>query len=179
MTDTPLRDLLPVPDQSSVGAPDDDLEFDDAAPRRRMPRTTAALIVLVVVAASFTGGVIVQKRLTSDSGSGLPDFAAGGFPGGGALPGLGSGGAAAGGGGTSGSAAELPVVVGKVVSVEGGTVVVEDLGGTKHDIRTDTTTTVTTTETVAPDQLEAGQSVRVSGTKADDGSVDATAITAR
>ncbi len=184
-TDTPLEDLLepdrPAPD---AYASDDD-EFDDAPSARRIPRLTAALIAAVALGLAFTGGVLVQKHATSSSStaaSGFPGGAGGlpsGFPSGlGGLGGLG-GGTSSGGSGGSTSTSDVPVVVGTVVSVSGTQVTVKDLGGKTHVIRTTTTTTVTSQKKVPLSTLTAGQSVRVSGTKTADGSVDATAVTAR
>jgi hypothetical protein len=193
MTQTPLDDLLdPTPDgpDGTSRPAEDDNGFDDefGAPsgRRRLPLFTTILVTGIVIALSFTGGVLVQKRATSSSSStagGLPNFGGGGggFPSG--FPG-GGGGAGAGTGTTpgstgSGSTSTVPVLVGTVVKASPTEVTVKDLGGTTHVVRTTDATKVTTVTTVPITKLTAGQSVTVNGTKTSDGSIDATAVSAR
>ena len=56
---------------------------------------------------------------------------------------------------------------------------VKDLGGTTHEVRVTDSTRVKQSTTVTVQDLAAGTTVTVSGTKQDDGSVDATAATGR
>jgi hypothetical protein len=189
MTQTPLDDLLDPssdgPDGTSRPAEDDngfDDEFGAPSGRRRLSLFTTILVTGIVIALSFTGGVLVQKRATSSSSTtagGLPSFGGGGFPSG--FPG---GGAGAGTGTTpgstgSGSTSTVPVLVGTVVKASPTEVTVKDLGGTTHVVRTTDATKVTTVTTVPITKLTAGQSVTVNGTKTSDGSIDATAVSAR
>ena len=195
MTKTPLEDLLdpasagpdgpdgPARDVEDADAFDD--EFGAPAGRRRIPLLSALLIAGIVIALAFTGGVLVQKRATSSSSTaagGLPGFGAGGlpsgFPGGG-VPGAGTGGGSSSGGSGSGTASTGPVLVGTVVKAGPGEVTVKDLGGKTHVVRTTGTTKVTTVTTVPVTTLTAGQTVTVNGTKTSDGSIDATAVSAR
>jgi hypothetical protein len=189
MTQTPLNDLLDPtpdgPDGPSRSAEDDDGfddEFGAPASRRRLSRFSTLLIAGIVIALAFTGGVLVQKRATSSSAStagGLPNFGSGGFPSG--FPGAGGGsGAGTSSGSTgSGSTSTVPVLVGTVVKASSTEVTIKDLGGTTHVVRTTDATKVTTVTTVPVTKLTAGQSVTVNGTKTSDGSVDATAVSAR
>ena len=194
MTQTPIDDLLDPaaagPDGPDVPAGDveDDDSFDDEfgapAGRRRVPLLSALLVAGIVIALAFTGGVLVQKRATSSTpaAGGLPSFGAGGlpsgFPGGG-LPGAGTGAGSSSGGTGTGSTSTVPVLVGTVVKAGPTEVTVKDLGGTTHVVRTTATTKVTTVTTVPVTKLTAGQPVTVNGTKSSDGSIDATAVSAR
>jgi len=194
MTQTPIDDLLDPaaagPDEPDVPARDveDDDSFDDEfgapAGRRRVPLLSALLVAGIVIALAFTGGVLVQKRATSSTpaAGGLPSFGAGGlpsgFPGGG-LPGAGTGAGSSSGGTGTGSTSTVPVLVGTVVKAGPTEVTVKDLGGTTHVVRTTATTKVTTVTTVPVTKLTAGQPVTVNGTKSSDGSIDATAVSAR
>jgi hypothetical protein len=192
MTKTPLDDLLD-PTSAGTNGPDgpagdvDDDSFDDEfgapAGRRRLPLLSGLLVAGIVIALAFTGGVLVQKHATSSSSTaagGLPNFGAGGlpsgFPGGG-LPGAGNG--TSSGGTGSGSTSTLPVLVGTVVKTTPTEVTVKDLGGKTHVVRITDTTKVTTVTTVPVTKLTAGQTVTVNGTKTSDGSIDATAMSAR
>ena len=193
MTQTPLDDLLDPPTSGPAG-PDgpsreieDDGSFDDEfgapAGRRRVPLMSALLVSGIVIVIAFTGGVLVQKHVTSSSSTaagGLPNFGAGGLPSGFPGGGLPAGGTGSSSGGTgSGSTSTVPVLVGTVVKAGPTEVTVKDLGGTTHVVRTTDATKVTTVTTVPVTTLTAGQTVTVSGTKTSDGSVDATAVSAR
>jgi hypothetical protein len=190
MTDTPLTELLdqhdPLADEPGADPEVDDFDdgFDDAAPGRRLPRATYALLAALLVAAGFAGGILVQKHAApATMATGVPSFA-GGLPTGGFPAGGGSGqapnlGAAAGTGTGSSSTSDSPAVIGTVVSVDGATVIVEDLGGKQHKVTTTASTAVSQTTTLAASQLKAGQSVVVNGTKKSDGTVTATSVTAR
>ncbi|GAB2586189.1 hypothetical protein [Microlunatus antarcticus] len=177
------------------------LDDEDYLPqeRRGPSRLTVGLIAALVLALGVLGGVWVEKQLGSANsavGQGMPGGASGqGFPNGGtggqgmpggtssgqALPGgaaSGSTGNQAGAGGRSGggsTAPSTPVVVGTVSSSGTKSLVVTDLGGTKHTVVITSTTTVT-----APyghNSLEAGDTVAVTGTTTSDGSVTATSVT--
>lgn len=151
---------------------DEDADFAELPPKRRVPTITKVLLVGILVAAAFGGGVMIQKNLgasSSSTPSGFPSFA-GGIPAG--LPtGAGSG--------QGSTAASGPVVVGTVVSVSGNDVTVKDLGGTTHVVRVTATTGLATTGVDWSTSLKPGSTVSVNGTKADDGSVNATTVTQR
>jgi len=115
--------------------------------------------------------VLVQKHhdksLTASRVTGAPA----GFGGTGGLPNFGQGAPSA----TSQS--DGPVVVGTIVSVSATTMVVQDLGGTKHTVTLGNDVTVTRASTAS--QLHRGDTVSVNGTKHSNGDVSATAVTAR
>lgn len=163
-----------------------------APPSRRSTRVTKALVVLLLVALGVLGGLWWGDRTSATANAGMPGAGLGagvgqlpdGFPSGG--PGFGSqqapdeassSGATAP-SGTDGSVSSL-AVVGTVVKVDGDTVTVKDLGGTQHVVRLAEGSTVTRSSTIPVGDLEAGETVAVSGTTTDDGSVDATGIVAR
>jgi len=189
MTDTPLTELLdqrdpPAPEPGTDQEYDDfDDGFDDAPPGRRLPRVTLLLLAALLVAAGFAGGILVQKHAApATAATGVPSFGGGfptgGFPAGGAGQGA-STGAATGTGTGSSSTTDSPVVIGTVVGVDGTTVIVKDLGGTQHKVTTTPSTTVSETKTLPTNQLKAGQSVVVNGSKKSDGTITATSVTAR
>jgi Domain of unknown function (DUF5666) len=193
MTDTPLTELLVQQNPPGAGMEtaqgdadaDDDFDdgFDEAAPGRRLPRATVVLLAALLVAAGFAGGILVQKHAApTTAAAGVPSFGGGfptgGFPAGGAGQGADTGAAAAT-GSSSSSATNSPVVIGTVVSVDGTTVIVKDLGGTQHRVTTTPSTTVSETRTLPTNGLKAGQSVVVNGSKRSDGTITATSVTAR
>lgn len=153
-------------------AADDELdEFGEPGPPRRIPRLTLLLGLALVLAITFTGGVLVQKHYGGESASAISlptGFAA-------ALGGSGTGGGSS----ADGADASAPAVIGTVVTVNGTDLTVQDLGGTKHVIHTTKTTTVTRSSTLPLTGLKAGNTVRVDGTSATDGTVTATTVTAR
>jgi hypothetical protein len=185
-----------------------DLDLLDPAwtPPKRIDRLTLLLAGALVIALGFAGGVLVQKRhdaglaTTSSAGAALGRAfsrvngggGTGGFggtggtgdlgsatTGQGGLPGAGAspGGAATGGGAGSGAAAGgTPVVVGKVVSVAAGTLVVQNFAGAKVTVHVPAGTPVTTAGLTG---LVAGATVSVTGSKAADGSVNATSVVSR
>lgn len=195
-TDAPA----PIVGDEQDGAPADDfLDDEDYLPQQRSGpgRLTVALVAALVLAVGVLGGVWVEKQLGGGGsaaagmpggtarGQGLPGGS--GMPGGGGMPGgdaSGSAGGAAssapgeqaGAAGRTGSGtATTPVVVGTVSSAAAKSLVVTDLGGTKHTVGVTSTTTVTTPYGHGP--LEKGDTVSVSGSTASDGSVTATGLT--
>jgi hypothetical protein len=180
----------------ALPAPDDDLfATDDSAFNRprRMNRTTKVLLAGLMAAAGFAGGVTAQKshdasivsaassvssalrnRSASGFGSGSSGAAAGGAASGGA--GFPAGGAASGGAGLPAAADAGPVAVGTLHAATGTTLELVNLAGTTVHVTISPTTTITLIGTTS---LSPGALLSVSGTKAADGSVDATSITVR
>jgi hypothetical protein len=169
---------------------DDDASLDDTEqdfvlpPKGGLSRLAMAFAIGLLAAGTFTGGVLVQKHhdkgLTSSSTSGLPAGlgTGSGFPAG--FPGTTGTGATGATGGSSGTGTSTGLaVIGSVVSVSGTHVIVKDLGGKTHDVQTTTATTVTRSQTQTLSSLTSGTQVSVTGTTATDGTVTATAITAR
>jgi hypothetical protein len=193
--DLPLTDLLAdqsssptddAPSFSPAGPDDPDEEFGEPAPPRRLPLATAVLTVALGLALAFVGGVLVQKHHDASLVASAGPAAGGPRLGGGGGPGGGGGGPAGGGAapGTSGGAAAPssdsgPVVIGTVVAVKGTSITVRDIGGKTHVVRTTSETTLTRTAAIKADALTAGTNVTVDGTKAADGSITATAVSAR
>lgn len=194
----------PLPPGLPAGLdPPDDLDPDDDFAGLPQPRRVSRLTVLLLggtaLALAFTGGVLVQKRhdasLTRSAalpglGGGFPagglpsGFPAGGLPGAGtagggaaaaAPSGAGAGAGAAAGTGT-GSTGDVPTLIGTVIKVDGRDVTVRDLGGTSYVVHTSDATTLTRTSTITPQQLKAGATVTVTGTKTGN-QVTATAVT--
>ncbi len=189
-----------------IGA-DDDL-FADAEPARRVGRLTAVLAAALLVVAGFAGGALAARRnstTTVGGGAAAAAGGAGGFAGfrGGGRQGGGQGGgqaggqaggqftggaggqfaagaapgAAGGGAPTTGTAAGgPPAVVGTVASVGSDRITVKNFAGAKVVVRVPAGTPVTS---AGLGGLRAGQTVLVQGTRAKDGTVTATAVTAR
>ena len=142
------------------------------------------LAATLVCGLFFTAGSFAQKTFGPSTGTtvaGIPDFAAGGFPSGG-FPGAGQAAGAPSGAdsGTTTSAAG-PAVIGKVATKvnEEHHHRPEDFGGTTHLVQTDTSTKIVEENTLPLDDLTTGSSVTVAGTTNDDGTINATRVTAR
>jgi hypothetical protein len=144
-----------------------------APPTRRSTRVTTALAALLLVSLGLLGGLWWGDRTDASTMAGMPGAGLGGSAASG-----GGGAGAAGGAGATGGASSL-AVVGTVVAVDRTTVTVKDLGGTEHIVRLAEGSTVTRSATIAVGDLKAGETVAVSGSTSDDGSVDATGIVAR
>ena len=157
-------------------------EFDEPTPRSRLPLITKALAAVLVCGLFFTAGSFAQKHFGPSTGTtvaGIPDFAAGGFPSGG-FPGAGqAAGAPSGADSGTTTRATGPAVIGKVTKVDGDTITVEDFGGTTHLVKTDTSTKIVEENTLPLDDLNTGSSVTVTGSTDDDGTINATRVTAR
>lgn len=160
-----------------------------APPSRRSTRVTTALVALLLVSLGVLGGLWWADRTSASTLEGMPGAGfggsagqvPGGFPSGapdGSGGGTGAGEAGPGGAGAAGGASSL-AVVGTVVAVDGTAVTVKDLGGTEHVVRLAKDATVTRSTTISASDLTAGETVAVSGSTTDDGSVDATGIVAR
>jgi hypothetical protein len=176
----------PPPSDDLVDEDDLDLDEDlDAAPRRRVGWVTRGLAAGILLALAFTGGVLVQKHHDAGTSAGSLAAFSGSVPsGGGAFPGFGG---TQGGSSSDGSASSsgsqgggsTPAVIGTVVSVNGNRIIVRDLSGTKHVVKTTDATTITRSTEIPVSKLTAGTTVVVVGTQADDGTTSATAVTVR
>lgn len=115
---------------------------------------------------------------SASGAAGAPGGGASGAAGGGAQPGTASGsaGGSAGGAGIgSGTGTSTtPAVVGTVTSTAAKSLVVTDLGGTRHTVTVTSSTTLTTPYGHA---LKAGDTVAVTGTAGSGGAVSATGLT--
>jgi hypothetical protein len=193
--DITLDEMLdPTVERSAEAPPSDDLvdEYDpdldedlDAPPRRRVGWITRGLVAGILLALAFTGGVLVQKRhdakTTAES---LPAFSGGvpngnsGFPELGGTQGDSSSDGSASSSGSQGGDS-TPAVIGTVVSVNGNRIIVRDLSGTKHVVKTTDATTITRSTKIPVSKLTAGTTVVVVGAQADDGRTSATSVTVR
>lgn len=156
-----------------------------APPSRRSTRVTTVLVALLLVSLGVLGGLWWSDRANDSTTGGMPGAGFGGIAGqvpdgfpSGAPVGSGAGGTGTDAAGAANGASSL-AVVGTVVAVDGDTVTVKDLGGTEHVVRLAEGSTVTRSAAITVGDLEAGETVAVSGTTTDDGSVDATGIVAR
>ena len=122
-------------------------------------------------AAGGFGGAAPEGGTTQGTGGGAAGGAAGGATGGTA-----AGGTA--GGATGGTAAATPVVVGTVTKVSGRTLTVKNFGCKSITVKVPKGTTISNSSDSALGGLAKGVSVSVAGTKAADGTVTATSITA-
>ena len=160
---------MPPDDETVVEpAPDDDL-FDESwqAPKRTN-RLTAVLVVALLVVGGFVGGVLAQKH--HDSGI----VAAGARRAGGGTAGARGGTGSPTEAGDAGT--EAPTVTGTVRTVDTDAIEVTDSTGAIVRVFVPRTATVTTPGLGV---LAFGDPVSVTGTKAVDGSVTATTVTAR
>ncbi|MEV7211987.1 hypothetical protein AB0O31_02680 [Kitasatospora cineracea] len=154
-----------------------------APPRRKLPWPTLVLAGCVVAVLSFAGGVWYQKDNGTSTGTGNRASATNGrFPGG---TGTGRGGYGGGQNGQAGGTGngQAPggaaggFTRGTVKSVDGSTVYLTEADGTTVKITTGDSTKVTTTKEGKVGDLQPGQSVTVMGSKAEDGSYNATQLT--
>ena len=158
----------------------DDPMLDDewlAAPAKRS-RLRGVLVVALAASMCFLGGALVQKELgtASTSAAATPS----GFPGGQLPEGLPEGLAQ---GGLPGDVAtttddDTTSVIGKVVEVRGDVWVVEDLGGTRHEVQVGDDTDVVREKRLKPSQVKVGDPVDVTGTDSD-GRLQADEVTLR
>jgi hypothetical protein len=143
---------------------------------------TILLIAGILAVVAFGGGVLAQKHYggtTSASGPvGLGQNFPGGPPGAGGA-GFGETGQAGGGRASGAAAADTPSVVGTVVKVSGTTVTVKNLGGKTVTVKVPAATAISLSSTLSLTGLKAGTTISVVGTTAADGSVTASAVTAR
>jgi hypothetical protein len=153
---------------------DDDLAAQLARRASRPPtRLTLGLGGVVLVVAGFIGGVLVEKgRPTNSSGNNnTPSISGTGFPGrfGGGAGGNGSGGA-----GGQGAAS---TITGTVKFVDGTTVYITTSDGQTVTVKTNSTTTVQSQQTLNLSDLAVGATVSVRGSTGSDGTVTATQVT--
>jgi hypothetical protein len=166
------------------------LGLDDpwlAEPPQRS-RLRLLLVVLLAAALVFYVGVEVQRRYGAATGTDAasgplsggftpPDGAA--FPGGGQLPGGGTGTDSTDTGNQGSADPGATTVIGRVVSLKGDKLVVEDFGGTRHTITLGAQVRVVLETAGSSDDVKRGITVQVSGQADDQDQVTATTITVR
>lgn len=176
---------------TEVWADDADPQELPRRPRRRLVTPwTLALAAVLVAALGFIGGVQVQK---GEQDGGAAGVAAGGLPAGARAAlagGAGAGAARTGGtaGGTAGAGAAQAdgtaaagagtPTLGEVASKDGSTLYVTDSSGATVKVRTNGNSKVTRTAKSKVADVHPGDTVVITGTENDNGTVTATQITA-
>ncbi len=157
---------------------EDDLDGSEPparARRRSVPPIAIGLSAVVIAGLGFIGGVQVQKRSGGESGGGMPAGMAAMMPAGG--PGGGAEGAR-GGAGSGGSSGSSSATTGEVANVTGSKVYVTTADGSTVEVSVGKKATVQRLAEADANEIRPGDTVVVSGTTADDGSVKATAVQA-
>lgn len=165
-----------------------------AAPAERRSRLRLGLVVALAAAVCFLGGALTQKHLGAQASTGavagpgagrVPEglpagFGEGGFPGAGRGTDTGTGaGTIDGTDGADGAGEDAEeAVIGVLVEVRDGVWVVEDLGGTRHEVAVSDDTEITRESRVDAADVEVGDSVDVRGQQ-DDGGLTADEVTLR
>lgn len=152
----------------------DDTMLDEewlAAPRKRS-RARLVMASALVASLCFLGGALTQKHLGADEAAaagpgglpaGIPEGLGAGMPDG--FPGGQQGAAAP----SAGAAADAEdQVIGTVVEKKGDVWVVEDLGGTRHDVSVTDDTQVVREARLTPSRVKAGDRVQITGVTSND-----------
>ncbi|MFE3368259.1 DUF5666 domain-containing protein [Streptomyces sp. NPDC059173] len=149
----------------------DDLDEQSAGARRGPGRLTLALGAAILAVCGVAGGIAIEKATAPEP---TARSQAGGRAGGTGEPsgqrGGGEGGRAGSGGGGAGT------VIGTVERIEKGTVYVKTSDGKTVEVATTGDTRVQVTREGSTEDLASGQTVAVSGERAEDGSLSATVI---
>ncbi|MFF0566997.1 DUF5666 domain-containing protein [Streptomyces sp. NPDC004041] len=151
----------------------DDLDEQSAGARRGPGRLTLALGAAILAVCGVAGGIAIEKATAPEP---TARSQAGGRAGGAGEPsgqrGGGEGGRAGSGGGGGGAG----TVIGTVERIEKGTVYVKTSDGKTVEVATTGDTRVQVTREGSTEDLASGQTVAVSGERAEDGSLSATVI---
>lgn len=126
------------------------------------------VLVLAVAGGSFVGGMAVGK---SQARASLPSFDAAGGPPGMVVQGSGRPAGQSGAGSTRGG-----MLAGEIVSIDAGVLTLKDQSGEQVQVHVTDTTLIQKQADVTIDDLEAGETVFVSGTRGDDGSYTARSV---
>lgn len=154
-----------------------------ATPRRGMSKVTMALGAGVILVAGVIIGIQAQKTFGDAGGTARGGGAAGAAqgasgPGGAGQGPNGQGGFGRGGFGPGGQGGGGfgNATIGTVKSIDGDTIRIETPQGATVTVRTSADTRVQVTKTGKVSDLEEGGTVVVQGERADDGTIDATAV---
>jgi hypothetical protein len=169
-------------------ADDEDPEDFLPPPRTRLGKATLVLSAIVLIGGGFLIGVAVQKHHGTSTSTAAPRFGnfargegAGAFANTGNFPNFGAGGTAPSGTGSTGSgtstATGVPAVIGTITKVTGDTIVVKNFAGKEMTVKLTSTTAVSNANPTSG--LKAGETVTVRGTTASNGTVTATAVSAK
>jgi hypothetical protein len=179
---TPMNDdtaVLPTvaaePELDEPRADDLAAELAKAAPKRWWNKATVVLAAMVLLLGGFVGGLQAQKHWGATA---VASSRAGGVGGGQNRTGFGFPGGTGSGTGQRGAAA-APGTTGTVKLVDGSTIYVQTANGDIVTVRTNGRTAISTAKKGTVSDVKAGQSVAVTGTTGSDGTVTATAVTAR
>lgn len=156
-------------------ADDDADELDEEPPARRrrsVPPLAIGLSAVVIAGLGFIGGVQVQKRSGDDANGGTPAGLAAMMQAGGP-GGAGADGARGGAGGASSSG-----TTGEVANVKGSKLYVTTADGSTVEVSVGRSATVQRVVSADADEIRPGDTVIVTGTTGDDGTVKATAVQA-
>jgi len=152
-------------------SPTDDDEWPDRGPRKgiRLSVPTVALVGLLIAAGGIWGGAALQRSHGTSSASGATSSLASLF---------GGRGASSTGGATGTSGAFGAAATGTVTEVSGSTLYVTNSSGNLVKVTVGPSATVTRNAKSSLGALVAGDTVVVQGTKASNGSVTATSVSA-
>jgi hypothetical protein len=140
----------------------------------------AVVVVVLIAGASFYGGMVFGKNQASASAATVPMNFPEGFqpPGGAAVPGDGA--RPFGGRGQGGAAGDVAVAAGmtfgQIESVDGNTLTLTTQAGGTVTVQVTTTTLIEKNASVQVSDLAAGDTVIVSGSDNEDGSVTARSV---
>jgi hypothetical protein len=138
------------------------------------------VVVVVIAAGSFYGGMVFGKSQASASAATVPMNFPEGFqpPDGAALPGDGAGrlGARGQGGAAGGFAVQPGMIFGEIQSIDGDILLVVDANGAQKRVQVTNTTLIEKNASVEVTDLVTGETVIVSGSENDDGSVTARSV---
>lgn len=152
-------------DAGTAHSPIWDEEVPPRPVRQKLGRVTLGLLVLACAAAAFYAGVVIEKHSLGSTAT-----AAGTRTSARAAP-TGAGAAAGAGGGAGGGA-----TVGQVKLIDGNNIYVSDATGNVVKVATSSASQITVTSTGTVKDVKPGDTVVVTGSTGEDGTVAATAV---
>ena len=137
------------------------------------------VVVVVIAGGSFYGGMVYGKQQATATAAAVPMNFPEGFqpPNGAAAPADGAGRFGTRGQGAAGGFAAQPgMLFGEIQSIDGDTLVIADPNGQQTRVQVTNTTLIEKNASVDVSELETGETVMVSGSENDDGSVTARSV---
>ncbi len=138
------------------------------------------VVIVLIAAGSFYGGMVFGKQQATATAAAVPMNFPEGFqrPDGAALPGDGTGrlGARGQDGAAGGFAAQPGMIFGEIQSIDGDILLVVDANGAEKRVQVTNTTLIEKNASVDVTDLAAGETVIVSGSENDDGSITARSV---
>jgi len=128
-----------------------------------------AVVLVLVVGASFYWGTLYGKSQVQTAVPAMPDLAPGAMPG--AMPGAGGQGGA-----TGGANAPAGMTFGQIESIKGDTLMLTDANNREIRVQVTDTTLIERNASVTVSELEVGETVTISGSQNDDGSISARSV---